>query len=202
MSHYSTRLAQALEQNDMKQRDLVDKTKLSKSGVSQYLSGRVLPSKNAQKRIAEVLELPVEWFHSTESPLNPHEEKIVNLKVEQAATLLGKSANHVRHALQQGVVSWGYAICTGPDRYDYHVSKKGLADYLKENDPFEGSSPMKQLEKIVEQVELKEDVTFSSDEVAEILTECWMNQLDFQTLLVLKAKEKKTVKDSDSVEAS
>ena len=46
-----------------------------------------------------------------------------------AARLLGKSENFIRFGLQQGVFDFGYGVRMTNDRWSYHISPKGLAEY-------------------------------------------------------------------------
>lgn len=54
---------------------------------------------------------------------------IKNIKVEQAAMLLGKRPQFIRIGLQEGRLPIGVAI-KGRSRWTYHITPGGLADYM------------------------------------------------------------------------
>ena len=68
---FSDRLAQALEQRDMRQSDLIriaaqQGIKLGKSQVSQYVSGKTMPRADVVRDIASVLGVDQEWLAGQE----------------------------------------------------------------------------------------------------------------------------------------
>ena len=68
---FSDRLAQALEQRDMRQSDLIRIAaqrgiKLGKSQVSQYVSGKTMPRADVVRDIASVLGVDQEWLAGQE----------------------------------------------------------------------------------------------------------------------------------------
>ncbi len=56
-----------------------------------------------------------------------------NVKVEEAARVLGKSAQFVRIALQQKILPIGVAVQITPGRWNYHISRHLLEQYLGGN---------------------------------------------------------------------
>lgn len=56
------RIRQALDENRMSQQDLADKTGISKSSISQYLSGKVEPKQDRIYEIAKVLNVNPGWL--------------------------------------------------------------------------------------------------------------------------------------------
>ena len=53
------------------------------------------------------------------------------MKVKEAAKRLGKSEQFVRIGLQRGILPIGVAIKTS-SRWNYHISKKKLIEYIGE----------------------------------------------------------------------
>lgn len=54
-----------------------------------------------------------------------------NVKVSDAARMLGKSAQFIRVGLQRNVLPFGTAIKTS-SQWSYHISPKLLAEYIGE----------------------------------------------------------------------
>lgn len=131
MEQFRLRLREFMKERGMNQKDLIALTGFSKSGISQYLSGAQKIPEKSQEHIADVLGLPIGWFFTTDSPPDAFEIAVRNYKVNLAAKALGQSPKILHQTLQQGRVNWGYATETGFDSYCYHISQKGLADYLR-----------------------------------------------------------------------
>ena len=67
-----------------------------------------------------------------------------------AARVLGKSEDFIRFGLQQQVFDFGRAVKTRENRWSYHISPKGLAEY--------SGFPLMRIEQMVEEYgEDKED---------------------------------------------
>lgn len=131
VNKYGKRLKEALESRKMTQKDLVDLTGLSKSGISQYISGKIVPSYDVQETIAQALDLYTQWFFEDEALPNDCEEKIRNYRVTLAAKVLGQSPQTVRETLEQGRVTWGYATEKSTGKFTFHISFRGLAHYMQ-----------------------------------------------------------------------
>jgi hypothetical protein len=58
---------------------------------------------------------------------------VINLKIAEAAELLGKSKQFIRIGLQRGVLPFGYAVKMS-SKYSYHISRKKLYEYLGEQE--------------------------------------------------------------------
>lgn len=58
------------------------------------------------------------------------EEKNLNIKVEEAAKILHKSPQFIRVALQQGILPIGIAVKVSDKRWNYHISRKKLEEYI------------------------------------------------------------------------
>jgi hypothetical protein len=59
--------------------------------------------------------------------------RVVNLKIAEAAELLGKSKQFIRIGLQRGVLPFGYAVKMS-SKYTYHISKNKLYEYIGEQE--------------------------------------------------------------------
>ncbi len=137
MNTYGKRLRQVLDERNMNQKDLVELTGISKSSISQYMSGNIIPPEDTQETIAVALGVYAGWFLEKNPLPKPkedltyvYEEKIKNFPVAQAAKVLGMAPENVRRGLIQGRVPWGYATETLPDKYTFHISFRALASYM------------------------------------------------------------------------
>lgn len=115
------RLKNKMNEQGVTQADLVRRTGLSRSGVSQYLSGKSKPSNNALEKIAAALGVTAEWLTEGDTP---------RLTVQQAAELMGKSPQFVRVAMQQNILPIGTAVRIGnSSKYTYYISPKKFTDF-------------------------------------------------------------------------
>ena len=131
---FSEKLKQAMQELHLNQRQVCGMTGKSKGSVSQYLSGKQIPSEDVQAAIAVALGLEENYFSKKEETvvILPTKEvrngMIPRLDVEKAAKLLGMNHNTVRKGLQQGVFPWGYGIHTSENRWVYFINAKRFAD--------------------------------------------------------------------------
>lgn len=127
---FSEKLKNAMQELHLNQRQVCGMTGKSKGSVSQYLSGKQIPSEKVQCDIATALGLSSDYF------LKPDEKMVVlpskevrdgiipKLDVGVAAKILQMNHNTVRKGLQQGVFPWGYAIHTSDNRWVYFINAK------------------------------------------------------------------------------
>lgn len=121
MQGFKDLLNKAMSDLNLTRTELSEKTGISKSSISYYLSGKIEPSEKKQKEIAMSLGLPSCYFEDVvEQSLNTIEK----LLPEQVAKVMGLSKETVRTGLQQGVFSWGYAIHTSKNRWVYFINKR------------------------------------------------------------------------------
>lgn len=66
---FAKRLKDAMQMRNMKQVDLVEKTKLTKSAISQYYSGVFEPKQNALHKIALALDVSEAWLMGANVPM-------------------------------------------------------------------------------------------------------------------------------------
>ncbi len=114
------RLKQAMTEKGISQSELVKLTGISRSGISQYLSGKNIPRKKALNIIAKALNVTPEWL------IEGGSKKIT---VQQAADLMGVSPQFIRVALQQKELPFGAAVKVGKERYTYYISPKKFTEY-------------------------------------------------------------------------
>lgn len=131
MNSFAERLNQGMSERQVNQKELAAAIGKGKSSVSQYLSGRSVPRPDVQEAIAKFLDCTVEWLNSS-VPASDHTEKgLKNVSVAQAATMLGKSEQFVRVALQTGTAPFGFAA-KNKTVWSYHISPKKLKEYIGE----------------------------------------------------------------------
>ena len=131
---FSEKLKKAMQELHLNQRQVCGMTGKSKGSVSQYLSGKQIPSEDVQRDIAVSLGLVPDYFTKDDSQTVVLQTKevrngvIPRLDVEKAAKLLQMNHNTVRKGLQQGVFPWGYAIKTSENRWCYFINAKRFAE--------------------------------------------------------------------------
>lgn len=131
---FSEKLKQAMQELHLNQRQVYGMTGKSKGSVSQYLSGKQIPSEDVQSAIAVALGLESDYFSKSDEQVVvlPTAELrngvIPRLDVEKAAKLLQMNHNTVRKGLQQGVFPWGYGIHTSDNRWVYFINAKRFAE--------------------------------------------------------------------------
>lgn len=132
--NFSEKLKTAMQELHLNQRQVCGMTGKSKGSVSQYLSGKQIPSEDVQRDIAVSLGLDQDYFKkdNSQTVVLPTKEVrndvIPRLDVEKAAKLLQMNHNTVRKGLQQGVFPWGYAIKTSENRWCYFINAKRFAE--------------------------------------------------------------------------
>ena len=134
--NFNEKLKQAMQQLIITQAQVVGMTGIGKSSISQYLSGKNVPSEERQKNIAVSLGLEADYFNQDEpvakiSKVADNGGGIKRLDVSIAATLMGMNHNTVRKGLQQGVFPWGYAIQTSEHRWAYFINAARFAEIEK-----------------------------------------------------------------------
>lgn len=131
---FSEKLKQAMQELHLNQRQVCGMTGKSKGSVSQYLSGKQIPSEDVQAAIAVALGLEENYFSKEEEAVVvlPTKEVrngvIPKLDVEDAAKLLQMNHNTVRKGLRQGVFPWGYGIHTSENRWVYFINARRFAE--------------------------------------------------------------------------
>lgn len=124
---FASNLKAAMAAKNISQAELADLSGISKSGISQYLSGKYQPKGKIINKLAETLGCSAAYLMSDDEGDAPEGS---NVSVEQAAKMLGKSKQFVRVALQKGIVPFGFAVKMS-SKYTYHISPKKLNEYIK-----------------------------------------------------------------------
>lgn len=134
---FNEKLKAAMQQLDLKQSQVVGMTGCSKASISQYLSGKNVPSADKQSDIAVSLGLAQDFFEQDviqagivpPTPKQSNDNGVIRqLLVSDAAKILGMNHNTVRKGLQQGVFPWGYAIHTSEHRWVYFINANRFSE--------------------------------------------------------------------------
>ena len=110
-----------MSEQGVSQAELAARIGKGKSSVSQYLSGKNIPKKDVQDKIAEVLGCDFSMVEMGDG--------VKNISVAECAKMLGKSEQFVRVALQTGVAPFGFAV-KNKSIFNYHISPKKLNEYI------------------------------------------------------------------------
>lgn len=130
---FSEKLKKVMHDLELNQRQVCGLTGKSKGSVSQYLSGKQIPSENVQRDIAVSLGLAPDYFAKADemAAVIPKKAltdgKIRRLLPEEVAPLLGMDKQTVRKGLQQQVFPWGYAVKTSENRWSYFINADRFA---------------------------------------------------------------------------
>jgi len=130
---FAYNLKSIMIERNINQTDLSSLTGVGKSSLSQYLSGKHLPSNRRIAEIAASLGVTIGRLTANmqpppeEAPPNPSDQRV---SIAETARRLGKSPQFVRVALQNGVAPFGFATKVTGNSYDYHISPKLLDAYI------------------------------------------------------------------------
>lgn len=115
---FSEKLRKAMSDLGINQVQLVGLTGKSKGSISQYLSGKQVPSAKGQADIATALGLAPDYFEQEDkvTAILKKSDTISRIKTADAAKLLGIDKKTLRLGLQQGVFPWGYGIHTSENQ--------------------------------------------------------------------------------------
>ena len=132
MSTFSKHLNTAMAERDITQTQLSALSGIGKSSISQYLSGKNTPNDKAKQKLADALDVSIDYFNGQsvhlDTALNGCD--IRNVTVARAAELLGKSQQFVRVSIQRGIAPFGFAVKMSGDKFSYHISPKKFHDYM------------------------------------------------------------------------
>lgn len=122
---FKDKLIKAMNDLNMTQAQLSKMTGIGKSSISQYLSGKNVPSEIRQREISTALGLAPDYF---KQDISSTSNKVLRLQSEEAAKLLGISKETLRRGLQDGVFPWGYAIRGSGNKWVYFINAKRFAE--------------------------------------------------------------------------
>lgn len=124
---FAQQLKSAMQERGVTQSELSVKTGISKSGISQYLSGVHKPCAKTLSVLAEALEVPEEYFVGKSNQIDCTIQTGRSISIRKAAKLMGKGEQFIRIGLQRGTLPIGYALKIG-NKYSYYISPKQFKD--------------------------------------------------------------------------
>jgi transcriptional regulator with XRE-family HTH domain len=121
---FAKKLSQTMMERKMTLTELAVKTGISKSSLSMYMNGDNIPRDEYLTRLAKALEVDEDWLTEEQE----EKKNLFNLKVEDAARLMGRSGQYVRIGLQRGILPFGTAIKMG-SKWTYYISPHRFREY-------------------------------------------------------------------------
>ena len=110
--------------------ELSRKAGIGKPSISQYLSGKNKPSKARINVLADALGIDSNELDSER--IDPgkikQEQGVFNLRVKDAAKLMGVSVDYVTDGLRDGVLPFGWAVKTS-SKWTYYISSVKFTEY-------------------------------------------------------------------------
>jgi len=121
---FAKKISQTMMERKMTLTELAVKTGISKSSLSMYMNGDNIPREDYLSRLAKALEVDEDWLTEEQE----EKKNLFNLKVEDAARLMGRSGQYVRIGLQRGILPFGTAIKMG-SKWTYYISPHRFREY-------------------------------------------------------------------------
>ena len=129
---FNEKLKKAIQELHLNQSQVCGMTGKSKGSVSQYISGKQVPSEDAQSDIAVSLGLAPDYFTKEDALTVISKDVLEDGKIKRmlpadAAKLMGVGKDTIMDGLRQGVFPWGYAIKTS-NRWTYWINANRFAE--------------------------------------------------------------------------
>jgi len=121
---FAQRLSQTMMDKKMTLTDIAVITGIGKSSLSMYMSGDNIPRPENLTKIANALEVDEDWL----TEMQEVKKNLCNLKVEEAAKLMGRSGQYIRIGLQRGLLPFGTALKMG-SKWTYYISPHRFREY-------------------------------------------------------------------------
>lgn len=125
---FAERLRSAMEQAGMNQTEMAVCAGVSKAAISQYLSGKNVPSVERMKKLADAAGVSFDYLMGSGAVLTAAPMKKVS--VRDAARCLGKSEQFVRIGLQRGILSFGQAVPGIGISWNYYINPAKFRDFV------------------------------------------------------------------------
>lgn len=112
MLTYAQRLKQVMDKQDMTQAQLAEAAGVGRSAISQYLSGKYIPSAQRSKELADALGVPVDYLLDLDADIDLGDRNgskdTLNVPVAEAAKLMGVTQQFLRESLINGSAPFGF----------------------------------------------------------------------------------------------
>lgn len=129
--NFGEKLKKAMQQLGINQAQLCGMTNIGKSSISQYISGKNVPSEERQKNIAVSLGLEPDYFEKDDFTVKLMKQNggvISEIRTKDAGSLMRMNHKTVEDGLKQGVFPWGYAIKTSENHHRYFINARRFAE--------------------------------------------------------------------------
>ena len=128
---FAERLRAAMKQAGMNQTALSEKTGASKAAISQYLSGKNIPTMDRIQALAHATGVSAEDLLAYDAPAG-RDQPIPAKKITtyDAARCLGKSCQFVRIGLQRGILPFGDAVPGVGGSWNYYINPARFKEYV------------------------------------------------------------------------
>lgn len=131
MKNFADRLKYAMNQADMSQSVLSEKSGCSKAAISQYLSGKNTPGTAKVEALAAALGVQSAFLMGFEvPPVEVPPVPITRIGTKTAARCMGKSEKFVRIGLQRGLLPFGSAVPGEGAKWNYYINPAKFRDYV------------------------------------------------------------------------
>lgn len=127
---FAERLRCAMEQAGMSQSALAEQSGASKAAISQYLSGKNIPSPDRIKALADATGVTFSYLLGYEKTAPVTRPFVRKVSVRDAARCMGKSEQFIRIGLQRGFLPFGNAVPGTSVRWSYYISPAKFRDYV------------------------------------------------------------------------
>ena len=96
-STFSDRLKEALRLKHISQKELSDRTGISKSNITHYINGRNMPKREYLLNIANVLEVNFMWLLGHDAPIDPPSKQKISTEqiIETMRVYYGEGAGRM-----------------------------------------------------------------------------------------------------------
>lgn len=111
MLTYAQRLKQVMDKQDMTQAQLAEAAGVGRSAISQYLSGKYIPSAQRSQELADALGVPVEYLLDLDADIDlgdRSDKDTLNVPIAEAAKIMGVTQQFLRDSLINGNAPFGF----------------------------------------------------------------------------------------------
>lgn len=130
MTTFAERLKRALDGAELTQAELADRSGVTRSSVSQYLSGKNIPGDERIKVFANITGVTVDFLKGNDISLMREPIPVKKVTVKAAARCLGKSEQFIRVGLQRGLLPFGNAVPGIGKSWNYYINPAKFRDYV------------------------------------------------------------------------
>ncbi len=126
---FAEKLKEVMKEQNLSQSDLSRLTGIGRSSISQYLSGRNIPTLQRQEDIAIALNLSADYFIAENVATDEiiAKARIKRLTLTQAARIMGVSKEKLGDLIEEGAYSWGRKIPSKGKKRNFLINGNALS---------------------------------------------------------------------------